>query len=176
MLDLARVTLEEWDRAILAPTAASGARVGENLLIQREEALLTLKDIERTLMDQGTEGGVVRDLIKWINASSRFFEGEARQVLLLDYLDGVTAWLDPFVIPDENLSLRRVTLQADAHSDYPALVLELGGDPQRMGRTVWSHTRNHPGWSQLEMDLVDGGFPSGWWMRGLYLYADKSLP
>lgn len=173
MIDLGEQTLEAWQRVLEngSPGDRGNPQTGVGLT-DREERMLSLRDLEAGLVSRGLDITVAGDLGAWLSAP----QSGSRRSLTLDeeyaYIVSLHDLLDFLSADPEAIALRRAALHPGPGSAFPSLAFEGQGRASEMGSLLLASMERFPGWRLGEVDLSTAGPESQWWLRGSLLYGE----
>lgn len=170
LLELARLTNEEWER-LRKPAKKILFGKEKDPFLRREEALLEMEELERALRKRGVEVELVGLLRNWWEARESSLRKEGKGEEFNRYLSGLLALSEPFLDDVLPALPRRIYLAPEADSPFPALGLELEGHPEAMGRCLLERAGLKEKWILRELELLESKEAEApWWLRGLYAY------
>lgn len=171
LLELARMTNEEWER-LRTPARAPRLHGDGEPLLQREEALLKLERMQMRLQTAGVDIDLVRLLRSWWRPREESYRADGREIAFNRYLAGLIAMVEPFVETPTAAVPRRIYLSPDPISPFPVIGFELEGPPEAMGRCLLERANLGDSWTMRELELFEATEDAPWWLRGLYAFEE----
>jgi hypothetical protein len=174
MIDLGEQTLEAWQRVL--ETGSSPGDRGDSQtgigLPDREERMLSLRDLEAGLVSRGLDITVAGDLGAWLSAPKTGSSSSLTLYAEHAYITSLHEMLAFLSAAPEAIDLRRAALHPGPGSAYPSLAFEGKGRAAEMGSLLLGSMERFPDWRIGEIDLSTTGPEAEWWMRGSLLYGE----
>lgn len=172
LLDLAQETLAVWEPAADELEQPSIASSGDPLMA-REEWLLRIRDAELAARPGGMDVRVSEDLHAWLRSSTGGLAHVSDPERQIAYLSQLGSWLTHWTTGMAGPVTKRLSLQPDSHSDYPAIQFELEGKAGPMAELLHRHSSENLHWQVRELDLIRQSKGEDWWLRGTCVFRNR---